>query len=290
MLRTPALLFALLLAHVHGSCNQEASIKNATAKVTRAVGAAVLQVKFDVVFSTSPKVMKANHDTSDWYTINITFIDSGEVPVARGFERQADSNGRVLAEVRVFPYSDATAYPGQSVNIPMAAFALNEGTHQLKPVFTVHDEHKKLVPCNFSSAPLTVIMPPRIKLKVEVKSILVSDTDQHGDTWDAWLFKFSASRPEVFWTTTLAGKNLNYSDYTMNSFTYNDPTGKDNLLFSICKGDVFYISVYDFDQLSRNDLIGTQKFDMSTYQNTGISHPTTFGLVREMEYSITERP
>ena len=289
MFRTSVLLFALLLVYNTGVSKQDATIKNLSAKITKTVGAASLNIKYDVVFSTSPKTMKAAHDTSDWYTISITFKDSAEVPVARGFERLADSTGHVMGDIRVFPYGDETSYQWQSVNIPLAAFALNEGTHLLRPVFTVRDQHKELVSCIYSPTPLSVIMPPRIKLKLEVKSILVSDTDQHGDTWDAWLFKFSASRPEVFWTTTLGGKSLNYSDYAMNSFTYSDPTGKDNFLFSICKGDVFYISVYDFDQLSRNDLIGTQKFDMATYQNTGTQHPTTFGLVREMDYTITER-
>jgi len=283
-----ALLFTLLTT-LPAFAKQQITIKNLSAKTGRYNDAAALILKYDVTLQNSLNELEGVGDTIDWYTISIFFEDNGQVMTSQGFAKVGDSLGRLTFEDRLIPFSKGKVYAGQQARLPLAAFALDEGAHCLHVSFTVRDNRGKEVACNFKSDSFDIMIPRRIKLKLAVSSILVSDTDFHGETWDAYLFNYNSSKPEVFWTTVLMGERLNFSNYTKNSFTYSDPDGLDDFEFSICKGDIFYIKVYDFDILSRNDFIGGLKVDMATFKDTGIEHKTKFDLVLNMDYTLATR-
>ncbi len=290
MFKKIILLFAVLYVLTVTAAKQEITIKNVTVKTTRYRDATALKITYDVTLLHSIKEMEAGGDTIHWYTISVFFYaDTGVLSAATGFNKIADSTGRLIPGHSLSPYTTNKIYPGQQVYIPVAAFNLDEGAHCLRPVFVAQDNWGNEIACKFKSDSLDFTMPPRIKLKLAVSYILVSDTDYRGEPWDDYVFNPKNAKPDVYWTTVLMGEKLNLADYANNSYTYSDPEGRDNFDFTICKGDIIYLKVYDYDILSRDDFIGELKIDMNTYKALDKPVNTKCGLVLDIDYLLAKR-
>ncbi len=287
-MRTVIILLSFIFTAGLAAGKQQVTLKNITAKTVRYNGAACLCFKFDALLKYSPNQLKAQHDTSDWYNIAITFKDSGLLSAAKGFNRLADSIGILTGYHRIYPFGDDKQSGGQEIYLPLAAFNLTEGKHCLNPGFIVTGSYGDTVDCSFKTDTISVLIPQQIKLKISISEIEVSPTDAHGESWDYYLFNAKNAKPEVCWSTMFFGIKLNGSPYTNNSYFYNDEEHNDDFEFVISKGDIFYIKVFDFDITSFSDLIGALKIDMDSYKNDGPLHISKFNLVLNMDYSITQ--
>ena len=287
-MRPNLVLFFFMAIACSVAAKQQLSFKNITAKTARYNGTACLCFKFDAVLKYSSNQLKAAHDSTDWYNVHVPFKDSILLNAAKGFGRLADSTGVLTGTKRVFPYGDVKLNAAQEIYIPLASFDLPEGSHYLKPLFFVTNSSGDTIDCNFKIDTIKVLMPQRLKLKISISEIEVSPTDGHGESWDYYLFNPRNAKPEVCWSTVFAGTKLNGSPYTTNSYFYTDTEHNDDFEFSICKGDIFYIKVFDFDITSFSDLIGALKIDMDSYKNEGPLHIAKFNLVLNMDYSITQ--
>lgn len=86
----------------------------------------------------------------------------------------------------------------------------------------------------------------------------------------------------------LALKKINGSPYAKGNCCYRDAKGKDDVEFTICKDDIFYIHVYDFDMLSFSDQIGSVRVGINDMkQFSGNNFTTKFGKVQKMDFVVT---
>ena len=289
MFKFSFLVFTALIIFQPAFSNQEITIKHVSVKAARFNEAAVLNISYDVSLLRSVKEMEEACDTIGWYNISAYLIDSNYIHSATGYTKLGDSLGRVVSEHTVVPSRYSKTSNSHLGHIPLAAFNLEEGVHYVRLAFSARDNEGNEITCNFKSDSFDLLIPPRTKLKLAVSSILVSDTDYRGEPWDDFVFKPNNAKPDVYWTTVLMDEKLNFPDYANNNYTYTDPDGLDNFDFSICRGDIFYIKVYDFDIMSKDDFIGSIKVDMSNNKNICIHRKTKFGLVLDMDYSLTLR-
>lgn len=278
----------LLISATQLYAKQEVVFKNVSASAQLHNEVNCLAIKFDAVLKYSYNQLLQQGDSCDQYLIEAYLKNEGLTGVAKGYGSYQDTEGKLKVGYPVLLANDVKYFGNITVYIPLAAINLSEGPQILTPVFKITDRWKHLITNSAPVEPFTVVFPQKLNLRVSVKEIQAAETDFKNEFWDYFFADTLVARPEVCWSVLLATKKINGSPYTKDSYSYKDPEGKDDIEFAICKNDIFYINVFDFDMLSFSDQIGSMRIDMNDMkQFSGSNFTTKFGKVQKMDFVVT---
>ena len=292
MLTTPLfrtmLLVCLLTGNLLAYAKQEVSIKNISTATKTHNEVNCLEVKFDATLKYSYNQLLQQGDSSDQYLVELYLKTDGFIPAAKGYGSFQDKDGYVHAGYKLLLSHDVKYFGSITLYIPLAAIQVADGPQVLKPVFKITDSQQKALLTPLTGEAFTVNFPERINLRMQVREIQVEETDFKNEMWDYFFIDTTNARPEVCWSVLLAARKINGSPHSKDSYSYYDSEGKDDVEFAICRNDIFYINVYDFDMLSFSDLIGSMRMDMNDMkQFSGSSFTTKFGRVKKMDFVVT---
>lgn len=248
-----------------------------------------LAVKFNATLKYSlNNLIQQGDSTSDKYLVELKLKTDKFITAAKGYGTYQNDKGLVRNTYTLLLSNDVREFDNLTIYIPAAALDIPEGSTSLTPVFTITDARKRPIGPDITGEPCNVIMPQKIKLHVTVKDITVAETDERGEFWDYFFGDTEGGKPEVCWSILLAGKKINGSPYAKDSYTYQDPEGKDAVEFTISKNDIFYLNTYDYDMMSFSDLVGSLRIDMNEMERfSGSNFTSRFGKVVKINFTIT---
>lgn len=284
--------FLLLAFHVLVSASafakQDASFKNISLQTQVNKEASYLVIKFDVVLKYSFNQILKQGDSCDQYKIEVRLKQNKLLSVTKGYSNYQDEEGYLKTSYSIPLSNDVHLFENITVMIPLAAIDLPEGAQTIKPSFKLVDKQNRVINNSVAGESYTVNFPQKIRLKIAVKEIEVAETDFSNEFWDYFFVDTNTARPEVCWSVLLAGRKINGSPFTDNSYFYKDLNGNDAVEFTISKNDIFYINVYDFDKLSFSDDVGSLRMDMNeTKYTSGGNFVSNFGKVLKMNFAVT---
>lgn len=283
-----ALLIMFLFAAATALAKQEVTFNNVTATTKIHNEVTCLVVKFDAVLKYSYNQLLQQGDSCDQYIVEVHLKNSALINTTKGYGSYQDKDGKLKVTHTILLSNDVKYFGNTTLYIPLAAINLTEGTQTLQPTFKVTDRWQHTIAAMQTSQPFAISFPQKLNLRISVKEITVSETDQKDEFWDYFFADTTNAKPEVCWSVLLATKKLNGSPYTKDNYCYRDTEGKDDVEFTICKNDIFYINVYDFDMLSFSDQIGSMRVDMNDMkQFSGSNFTTKFGKVQKMDFVVT---
>lgn len=282
------LLVCLLAGNLWLYAKQEVSIKNISTATKLHNEVNCLEVKFDAVLKYSYNQLLQQGDSSDQYLVDLYLKNDGYIPAAKGYGSFQDKEGYVHTGYKLLLSHDVKYFGSITLYIPLAAIKIADGAQVIKPVFKLTDQKQKALHIDIAGEAFTITFPERINLRMQVREIQVEETDSKNEMWDYFFADTTNALPEVCWSVLLATRKINGSPHSKDSYAYHDSEGKDDVEFAICRNDIFYINVYDFDMLSFSDLIGSMRVDMNNMkQFSGSSFTTKFGRVKKMDFVVT---
>lgn len=247
-----------------------------------------LTIKFDVVLKYSFNQLLKQGDSCDQYIVEVRLKQNKLLLATKGYSNYQDQEGYVKTSYSIPLSNDFHSFEGVTVQVPLAAVDLPEGVQTMKASFKLIDKQSRLIDNYVTGESYAVSFPKKIRLKIAVKEIQVAETDFSNEFWDYFFVDTNTARPEVCWSVLLAGRKINGSPFTENSYNYKDLTGNDAVEFTISKNDIFYINVYDFDMLSFSDDVGSLRMDMNeTKYTSGGYFVSNFGKVIKMNFAVT---
>lgn len=125
---------------------------------------------------------------------------------------------------------------------------------------------------------------PETKLfRLEVNSLQVLETDVNGETWDYAILSVKDAHPDVFWELRRGGTKAFTGSRQKNTLVYKPDAAVDlSTWLTVSKGDLLRLSIFDFDRLTFNDLIGSVKLDP-------FSNPFESGRPQDLVFDRVQR-
>lgn len=283
-----SILFLLITANTLLFAKQEATVSDVLLQTVTYNDVTCVAVKFNVSLKYSLNDLLQQGDSCDKYLLEVLFKDTKFIGTTKGYGLYQNEKGFVKAGMPLLLSNNVRVFDNLTLYIPLAALDLEEGPQTISPVFSLADKQNRKIADNLSVGNFTIIIPQKINLRISVKDITVAETDNKGEFWDYFFTDANAGKPEVCWSVLLATKKINGSPYAKDSYQYADPEGKDDVEFSICKNDIFYLNVYDYDMMSFSDEVGSLRIDMNEMEKfSGSNFTTRFGKVVKMNFIIT---